>query len=59
MKMTKGHTYIYISSALSFGSSLYTEVLAAKPPLLFWLGAIIHRLVRNEIIIFKIMWHPF
>ncbi|MGC9043566.1 MAG: ArnT family glycosyltransferase [Myxococcota bacterium] len=45
--------YLYISSALSEGHSLYSDVLAAKPPLLFYVGAILYKVFGNNIIAFR------
>jgi len=45
--------YLYISSTISQGKTLYSDVLAAKPPLLFWLGSIIYKIFGNNIKFFR------
>lgn len=45
--------YLYISSVVSNGKTLYSDVLASKPPLIFYLGSIIYKISGNNIIAFR------
>jgi len=45
--------YLYISSAIVRGERLYSDVLAAKPPLLFYIGALIYKIFGNDLFTFR------
>ncbi len=45
--------YLYISAAASQGSRIYSDVLAAKPPMIFLLGSAIYKIAGNNIVAFR------
>lgn len=45
--------YLYVSQAVAEGSSLYSDIMAAKPPMIFVLGSLIYKLWGNNIIAFR------
>jgi len=45
--------YLYLSASVSDGQSIYSDVLAAKPPLLFYIGALIYRVFGSNLLAFR------
>lgn len=45
--------YLYISASVARGDTLYKDILAAKPPLLFLIGSVIYKIAGNNIIIYR------
>ncbi len=45
--------YLYTSASFADGSSLYSDIMTAKPPLIFIIGRLLFHIFSNNIVVFR------